>query len=258
VTGVKICGVTSRSDLATVAEAGADAVGFVVDVSVDTPREVSLDRAARLAATAPPFLTTTAVTMADSVEEATTVARAVGADVLQLHSSLDADGFAAVRSSTGLRTVAAVGSDEAGHDRARELAEAGAVDAVLVDSANEEGGGGTGETHDWTRTRALVDELGGEFGLPTVLAGGLTPENVAEAVRTVRPYAVDVASGVEVTGGRKDEAAVEAFVANAGRAPSDPGPTPVPIPDDPDGAPVGPGDDDGDCDGEADGGDGAP
>jgi len=229
VSRVKICGVTSRADLATVAEAGADAVGFVVDVPVETPREVSLDRAATLAAAAPPFLTTTAVTMPGTVAEAVAVADAVGADALQLHADFDADGFATVREETRATVVAALDS-EAG-DRARDLAAADVVDAVLVDSASDSGAGGTGETHDWEATRALARELGDEFGVPTVLAGGLTPENVTAAIRTVRPYAVDVASGVETTGGRKDEAAVEAFVTNAGRAPSDPGPTPAPIPE---------------------------
>ncbi len=88
------------------------------------------------------------------------------------------------------------------------------ADALLVDSVDADGGGGTGETHDWERTRNLVDSL----DVPVVLAGGLTPENVAEAVETVKPFAVDVASGVESAGGKKDHDAVERFVRNATRA----------------------------------------
>jgi phosphoribosylanthranilate isomerase len=85
---------------------------------------------------------------------------------------------------------------------------ADAADALLVDSVDESGAGGTGETVDWERTRDRVDDL----GVPVILAGGLTPENVAAAVETVDPFGVDVASGVEREGGRKDHDAVRAFV----------------------------------------------
>ena len=89
------------------------------------------------------------------------------------------------------------------------------ADALVVDSLDESGAGGTGETHDWARTRALV----GSLSSPVVLAGGLTPGNVADAVETVDPFAVDVASGVEADPGRKDPAAVSAFVRAAGGRP---------------------------------------
>jgi phosphoribosylanthranilate isomerase len=89
------------------------------------------------------------------------------------------------------------------------------ADGLVVDSIDDSGAGGTGETHDWERTREVVREL----DVPVVLAGGLVPSNVAEAVRTVRPFAVDVASGVEgETPGMKDHDAVRAFVRRAKRA----------------------------------------
>ena len=84
---------------------------------------------------------------------------------------------------------------------------------LVVDSTDESGAGGTGETHDWTATGTLATRL----TTPVVLAGGLTPENVAEAVQTAEPFAVDVSSGVELTPGHKDHNAVARFVANAGR-----------------------------------------
>jgi phosphoribosylanthranilate isomerase len=87
----------------------------------------------------------------------------------------------------------------------------GVADGLLVDSVDETGAGGTGETHDWTRTRELVDSL----SIPVVLAGGLDPEDVAGAVRTVEPYGVDVASGIERSGGVKDHDAVRAFISRA-------------------------------------------
>jgi phosphoribosylanthranilate isomerase len=82
-----------------------------------------------------------------------------------------------------------------------------------VDSIDEDGGGGTGRTHDWEQTRERVADL----DTPVVLAGGLTPDNVAEAVATVDPFAVDVATGVERSGGVKDHDAVRAFVRAATR-----------------------------------------
>jgi len=89
------------------------------------------------------------------------------------------------------------------------------ADALVVDSLDDAGAGGTGETHDWGRTGDLVESLDS----PVVLAGGLTPDNVADAVATARPFAVDVASGVEAEPGRKDPEAVSAFVRAAGGRP---------------------------------------
>ena len=204
---VKVCGVTNEADLRAVESAGADAVGAIADVTVDTPREVSLDTAATLFDAAPPFLTTTLVTMPETVEDAVDTAERVGPDVLQLHGGFSKTDLEAIRERIDADLVAVV--DAAEPERARAVAPA--VDAVLVDSLDDEEAGGTGETHDWEATAAVVETL----DAPVILAGGLTPENVAEAVEIVQPYAVDVASGVERTGGEKDHEAVRAFVANA-------------------------------------------
>ncbi|MFB6155144.1 MAG: phosphoribosylanthranilate isomerase [Haloferacaceae archaeon] len=205
----KICGITREADLQVAAEAGADAVGVVSDVGVDTPREVPPARAADLVASAPPFVTTVLVTMPESVDRAVELAGAVEPDALQLHCDFSPDELRFVRAETSSRLLVAVGADEP------ERAEAydDVADAILVDSASESGGGGTGETHDWTATRDLAADLSS----PVVLAGGLTPENVAEAVATAEPYAVDVASGVEASGGVKDHDAVRTFVRRARR-----------------------------------------
>lgn len=204
---VKICGVTSEADLRAVEAADADAVGFIAGVPVDTPRELPLVEAAELAAAAPPFLTTTHVTMPETVGEAIEVATRVKPDVLQIHGEFDAEDFRAVRAGVDARVAAVV--DAADPQRARAVD--AAVDAVVVDSVSDGGAGGTGETHDWEQTAKTASTL----DAPVVLAGGLTPENVAEAVETVDPYAVDVASGVESGGGVKDHDAVHAFVSNA-------------------------------------------
>ena len=228
-TRVKVCGVTNRADLRAVAEAGADAVGVISEVPVDTPREVDPATAADLTARAPPFLTTTLVTMPETPGEAVDLVRTVTPDVLQVHGAFTAEELGFVRAETETKVVPVVDHTDA--DRARALDEA--ADAILVDSTDGEGAGGTGETGDWAATAELRRELVS----PVVLAGGLTPENVAEALAAVEPFAVDVASGVERerserdarsgaaqsdeverTGGAKDHTAVARFVRNAGRS----------------------------------------
>jgi phosphoribosylanthranilate isomerase len=203
----KICGVTTEADLQAVARAGADAVGVISEVSVDTPREIAPERAADLVATAPPFLSTVLVSMPDSPSRAVELAGAVTPDAVQLHGDFEAADVRYVRREA--RTDVIVAVDAADADRARTYD--GVADAVLIDSTTESGAGGTGETHDWDAAADLVDDL----STPVILAGGLTPENVAEAVRTVGPYAVDVSSGVERRGGEKHHEAVRTFVRNA-------------------------------------------
>lgn len=208
-TRVKICGITREADLSAAIEAGADAIGLISGVGVDTHREIDPATAADLAAAAPPFVTTTLVTMPSDPPDAVDIARTVGPDAIQLHSGFDADELGFVRAETEAKLLLAVGHDE--HKRARALDDA--VDALLIDSTSEAGGGGTGQTHDWEATGHLARELTS----PVVLAGGLTPENVAEAVQVAGPFGVDVASGVELENGKKDHNAVARFVANAGR-----------------------------------------
>lgn len=207
-TRVKVCGVTTREDLETVVGAGVDAVGLLVDVSVDTPREISDERAVELARATPPFVTTVLVTMPERPEATVELASRVQPDVVQVHGDLTPGDLAFLSAKVHGDVVKAVSPETAPeYDTV--------ADALLVDSLDESGAGGTGETHDWERTRELVDSLAS----PVVLAGGLTPSNVAGAVDVVRPFAVDVASGVESGPGRKDADAVAAFVEQAGGRP---------------------------------------
>lgn len=204
---VKICGLTRETDLDAAVDAGADAVGVVADVPVETPREVSVERARELLAAAPPLVTSVLVTMPETVSAAAELVGRVEPDAVQVHGTLDADELGTLRDRTDADVIAA--ADAADPAAARRRADA--ADAVLVDSTADDGAGGTGHTHDWDRAAELVAEL----DTPFVLAGGLTPANVTEAVTTVRPFAVDVASGVEATGGEKDHDAVRAFVGAA-------------------------------------------
>ena len=208
-TRVKICGLTRRADLQAAVDAGADAVGLLVDVPVDSPREIDPRRAAELAAAVPPFVTTVLVTMPETPEDAVELAAAVEPDAVQVHGELGVGDLAYLTASLDAQVIKT--ADAADPERARRYDEV--ADALLVDSVDDEGAGGTGRTHDWDRTARLAADLDS----PVVLAGGLTPENVADAVRAVDPFAVDVASGVEATGGEKDADAVAEFVENAKR-----------------------------------------
>ncbi|SNZ17263.1 phosphoribosylanthranilate isomerase [Natronoarchaeum philippinense] len=229
-TRVKICGSTHEHDVSAAVDAGADAVGVIADVPVDTPREVDAERARELLAAVPPLVTGVLVTMSETPDDAIDLVDTVEPDAVQLHGDLSPEAAATVADTVSASTIKAVDADEP----ERCLAYDDAVDALLVDSVDAEGGGGTGDTHDWERTREAVTDAES----PVILAGGLTPENVAEAVETVSPFGVDVASGVERersesdarqgvertdeversernADGRKDADAVARFVANA-------------------------------------------
>lgn len=206
-TRVKICGITRETDLRVAVEAGADAIGVVSEVPVDSPREVSRERAAELVAAAPPFVTTVLVTMPTSPERAVELVDAVGADAIQVHGGFRPDELTTVRTNVDAHILYVVDADDVTTATRYE----DAADALVVDSVDADGGGGTGETHDWDHTRAAT--AGCET--PIVLAGGLTPANVVDAVETVDPFAVDTASGVESRDGEKDPDAVRTFVERA-------------------------------------------
>jgi phosphoribosylanthranilate isomerase len=205
-TRAKVCGITREGDLATAVTAGANAVGFITDVSVDTPREIAPSDAADLVAATPPLVTSVLVMMPDSPGRAAELAQAINPDAVQLYGDFGVDDVRFVRAEAGVKVIPALDYDEC--NQAQNLD--AAADALLLDST-EDGGGGTGETGDWEATHELVRSL----ATPVVLAGGLTPDNVGRAARAVKPYAVDVASGVEADGGIKDPEAVRSFVGEA-------------------------------------------
>ncbi|GAB7020113.1 phosphoribosylanthranilate isomerase [Halostagnicola bangensis] len=206
-TRVKICGVTRVEDLETAVDAGADAVGIISDVSVDTPRKVSPERAAKLVAAAPPFVTTVLVTMPSNYARAIELVTEIEPDAIQLHGDIRPGDLAYLRAKLETQILLAVDAGDVSSAKAYD----DMVDGFVVDSTGEDGGGGTGRTHDWERTRAETTDLDS----PVILAGGLTPDNVSDAVRTADPFAVDVASGVEASGGVKDPDAVASFVERA-------------------------------------------
>jgi phosphoribosylanthranilate isomerase len=206
---VKICGITRKEDLAAAATAGADAVGFVVGVA-SSPRNLSLTEAERLIRQVPPFVKSVLVTVPRSINDFAVYER-LNSDVIQIHGE-NLDAAASVRLKLpSTQLIWAVNAQFASHlDAVSRMANL--FDAVLVDSFADGRYGGTGVVHDWELSRRVKQAVQPK---PLILAGGLNPENVAEAVCTVEPYAVDVSSGVERQPGIKSHKKIVEFIKNA-------------------------------------------
>jgi phosphoribosylanthranilate isomerase len=195
---VKICGITNLPDGMAAAEAGADALGFVF--YDQSPRRISIEAAAVLIPQLPPFVMKVGVFVNAPEDLVVRAIRECGLNLLQFHGDEPPEYCL----QFGLMSMKAF--------RVRDAASLQALsryrtDAWLLDSYTPDKPGGTGETFNWD----LAFEAQG-LGHPIFLAGGLTAENVAEAVRRARPYGVDVSSGVEAAPGRKDHAKVKAFI----------------------------------------------
>jgi len=207
---VKICGVRTAEDASKCVEAGADAVGMLLAPS---PRRITVERAGAIVKGLPPFVTPVIVAMPSSAEEAVEAARKIGPGAIQLQGDEPPEMLAEIKKALpGIRLIKAVhvgSGDELEKARAYEEV----ADAILLDTMSP-GRGGSGQTHDWS----LSKKVAASIKKPVVLAGGLNPSNVAGAVRAVRPFAVDVASGVEAEGRAKDMRLVKAFIRNAKEA----------------------------------------
>jgi phosphoribosylanthranilate isomerase len=198
-TMVKICGVTSVEDALMAAAAGADAIGL--NFHPPSPRCVDLDVAAQIAAALPARVWRVGVFVDRPRDAVRSIAARVGLDALQFHGSEDIE----LCRGWSCKTIKAVRV----RDQATLPAAASyAVDFILADAYVEDLHGGTG-------ARVPEQWLSGIAPERLFLAGGLTPENVAAAIRAIRPAAVDVASGVERAPGRKDPEKVKRFIANA-------------------------------------------
>lgn len=200
----KICGIRSGADLDVAVGSGADAVGFISGITHRSEDVLSPGAAADLASSVPPFISKVLVTHLESPQEIIQLAEIVGVDTIQVHGLVTDTVLASVfaRSRGRFRIIKAV--HITGPEAMNEVkAWFSCCDALLLDSRTSDRLGGTGRTHDWSISRRIV-QLATPHGLPVVLAGGLTPANVAEAVRSVTPYGVDVNSGVEDELGNKD------------------------------------------------------
>lgn len=189
---VKICGITRPEDARFAEKEGADAIGIVV-CSPGSKREVSLERAREIFRSAGPFVTTVAVTHTHAEEDLRQIV-AIHPDAVQIFHPFT------ITAPAGVRIIRAVGKD----DRLPEDCA-----AIIIDESH-----GSGTAFALSGAKKTVERA----KVPVILAGGLTPENVEEAIRQVRPYAVDVATGVEISPGIKDPAKVRAFITASRRA----------------------------------------
>ena len=206
---VKICGITSKEDLEDAAESGADAVGFVVGVA-SSPRNLSLTEAENLIGQVPPFLKSVLVTVPRSINDLAAYEK-LNPDVIQIHGEKLNTAESVRLKLPKTQLIGAVNAKLA-NDFAAVSEAAKLFDAVLLDSFAIGRHGGTGVIHDWELSKRVKQVIQPK---PLILAGGLNPENVAEAVHTVKPYAVDVSSGVEQQPGIKSHKKIVAFIKNA-------------------------------------------
>ena len=208
---IKICGNTSLEDALLAADAGADAVGFVFAPS---PRQVTAEQVAAITAHLPAQIEKIGVFVDAPLAQIINTVAQSGLTGVQLHSEVDREAVAQVRARLGpqFRILRVVHFASGAADRVQALSLDPAIDGVLVDSRTATAAGGTGIAFDWSSAAATVFQ---GTNKPLIVAGGLNPANVQEAIATLQPWGVDVVSGVEAAPGRKDPTKVQAFVANA-------------------------------------------
>lgn len=195
---VKICGITRVEDALAAAAAGADAIGLVFYAK--SPRAVDIEQAREILAALPPFVTTVGLFVDAERSELERILASVPLDLLQFHGDESVQQCEAF----GRPYIKAL-RVKAGDDIAAQVARYPSAQGILLDAYVEGVPGGTGEAFDWS----LIPQA---LSKPLILAGGLRPDNVADAVSRVRPYAVDVSGGVEASKGVKDVEKVGAFI----------------------------------------------
>lgn len=197
---VKICGITNWTDAKRAVDAGADLLGL--NFYAQSPRYVAPAKARRIVRRLPKRVSTVGVFVNETEQKMLDIARKVGLDILQLHG--DESPAAVARLRRSFPVIKAVRANKS--FRPAQLTRFKRASAILLDGFDRQLRGGTGKTFDW-RIARRAKRYGRIF-----LAGGLTPENVGEAIRTAEPYAVDVCSGVEAKPGKKDPERVRALM----------------------------------------------
>ena len=197
---VKICGITNWADAKRAVDAGANFLGF--NFYARSPRYIPPAKALRIIKRLPKHVSAVGVFVNESEEKTLDTARAVGVTVLQLHG--DESPAEVAWLSRRLPVIKAVQASKS--FRPAQLARFKRASAILLDGFDRRARGGTGRTFDW-RIARRAKQYGKIF-----LAGGLTPDNIGEAIRTVQPYAVDVCSGVEARPGKKDPKRMRALM----------------------------------------------
>jgi phosphoribosylanthranilate isomerase len=211
-TWIKICGMTNLEDALVAAQAGADAVGFVFYAK--SSRKIDVDAAREIVKQLPERVEKVGVFVGNSPEEVEDCATRAGLTMVQFYPGDEK--FVPARSPAisqehGYKLILATSSEALNGgglgigDEAKRR-----IYAMLIDSGSGDRVGGTGISFDWEKYRSQLKDLSREF--PVIVAGGLNPENVHEAIQILKPWGVDVASGVEASPGKKDSEKVRAFV----------------------------------------------
>ena len=204
---IQIAGISSLEDALAVERAGADAIGFTIGLPRGPHNGLDEWRARDIIRALPPFIVPTLITYHDLAVEVIALCRTMGVQTVQLHGGAEPGQIERMRESVpGLKVIHVTGPEVI--DCAAEVEPL--CDAIILDSRDAKSGktGATGLTHDWS----VSAEIARKSSRPVILAGGLTPENVAEAIEIVRPWAVDVHTGVERRDGTTDHDRVRAFV----------------------------------------------
>jgi len=217
-TWVKICGTTNLQDGQQSVAAGADALGFIF---AESPRRASIETAAAIVAALPHEVEAIGVFVNESPEHVAEIAQGAGLRGVQLHGDEAAEQLPEFRRALGERKIIkALHARElidSSHDvLTRYLARRASIDAILLDAGSPDQRGGTGVPFAWEKALPVAAAI--RDAMPLIIAGGLTPENVAAAIELFQPYGVDVVSGVEIAAGRKHEARLREFVAAARHA----------------------------------------
>ena len=205
---VKICGITNEEDETAAINAGAKLLGFVVDVP-SSPRNLPSSIVKRLIGKMPNEVDSVAVTKFSDTESLRQLLADVRADYLQVHGT---SGQSLVQLDDIRDHIIIAVNGEAKNASRMAVEASKSFRFVLLDSATELGLGGTGRIHDWHMSRRIRDEI---YPSNLILAGGLTPQNVAEAIGIVNPFGVDVSTGVEKKPGFKDAKKMREFIARA-------------------------------------------
>lgn len=205
---VKICGHKTVEDARHSAELGADFIGVIVEVPVDTPRKISKEQAREIVRQLEPPAQGVMVIMPGTINEAVELYEAVKAPFIQLHGSESVEFVEELKSMVPCKIIKAIHVTEGAMEKAKEHAKF--ADMILLDTAAEKVGG-SGITHDWEISKEIVEKV----EIPVLIAGGLNPENVKEAIDATKPYGVDTASGVEDGDGMKDFKKVNEFIRKA-------------------------------------------
>ena len=201
---VKICGLTDLDDARAAIDAGAHALGFIFFPG--SPRYTTPAAAARIIKQLPPFISKVGVFVNEPIESIQQVARSTGVDAIQLHGE-ETPELCDALASEGFKVIKAFRiKDQSSLDSLRSFS----ASAFLLDSYVPGQLGGTGAKFNWDLAIQAAS-----FGTPIILAGGLEPENIRDAVSKVSPYGVDVSSGVESSPGKKDHARIQAFITAA-------------------------------------------